>query len=185
MHPSLCWLIIHARLINAAQKTEWDQNNGCTWAFLLSLPSPTWLPPAGISAMGRDDSWNRARANVQAATSRRNKTGKSGATSHHILFVCVCVQLWGERCILHSRRFFAGVAACLDLAGILCLSLPVWVEKPTAEKETGVWVCVHVGGGMLTFRWRLDQEEVEGGGGWMTWGVANTCLNMNEVKHRG
>lgn len=95
----------------------------------------------------------------------QSKTGKSGATSRHILFVCVCVcvQLWGERCILHSRRFFAGAAACLDLAGILCLSLPVWVEKHTAEKETGAWVFVHVGGGMLTFRWRLDQEEVEGG----------------------
>lgn len=165
MHPSLCWLIIHARLINAAQKTEWDQNNGCAWAFLLSLPSPTWLPPAGISAMGRDDSWNRARANVQAATSRPKQDWKvRGHEPPHTFPVCLCVCPTVRWKVYPAFQAFFRRSSSLSGLGwdfvseSTCLS---W-EAHSWEGD-GAWVCVHVGGGMLTFRWRLDQEEVEGG----------------------
>lgn len=70
------------------------------------------------------------------------KTAKLGAMSHRIpSTVCVC------KCVSHSVRgvkdvsyipggFSQGEAACLDLARIRCLSLPVWLQKLTAETET-------------------------------------------------
>lgn len=170
MHPSLCWLIIHARLINAAQKTEWDQNNGCTWAFLLSLPSPKWLPPAGISAMGRDDSWNRARANVQAATSRPKQDWKvRGHEPPHTFRVCLCV------CVCPTVRwkvypaFQAFFRRSSSLSGLgwdfvsesTCLS---W-EAHSWEGDRGVGMCACRRGDVDI---QMEVRSRRGGGrGWM------------------
>lgn len=75
---------------------------------------PPWLLPAGMSAMWMYDRLNSVKATIQAATSRHGQDRKVRGQEPQNTFLCVrecvCVSLCvrGERCILHTRSFFAG-----------------------------------------------------------------------------
>lgn len=79
---------------------------------------------------------------MHVATSRHGQDCKVRGHEQQNPFHCVCVK-----CVSHSVRgvkdvsyipggFSQGEAACLDLARIRCLGLPVSLQKLTAETET-------------------------------------------------
>ena len=118
-----------------------------------------------MSAMGKYDRWNSARATVQAATSRHGQDWKVRGQEPQNTFLCVCVGGGVSRTVREVKDvsyipgvFLQGEAACLDLARIKCLSLSV----QSAEAHSCGGEAESCGGCVV-----LQMDSKDGGGGEM------------------